>query len=138
MSYNKARAEKEWLKWKNDEEQQLRELGVDETIIQRLHTYDWEEFKSDRRFYEKLTDIEMYPSVEERPRNPHIVQEFFDDIENERLLTALQTEDGKTLEILLYKLDGYTNEEIAEKYGMSANAVKLRIWKFKKRLKKFL
>lgn len=40
MSYNKARAEKEWFRWKNAEEQQLRELGVDEEIIQRLHTYD--------------------------------------------------------------------------------------------------
>ena len=42
MSYNKARAEKKWLKWKETEEKQLRELGVDEEIIQRLHTYDWE------------------------------------------------------------------------------------------------
>lgn len=39
MSYNKARAEKKWIKWKNAEEQQLRELGVDEEIIQRCtHT----------------------------------------------------------------------------------------------------
>ena len=36
MSYNKAQAEKKWLKWKNAEEQQLREMGVDEEIIQRL------------------------------------------------------------------------------------------------------
>ncbi|MCD8357007.1 MAG: LuxR C-terminal-related transcriptional regulator [Clostridia bacterium] len=138
MSYNKARAEKEWLKWKNDEEQQLRELGVGEEIIQRLHSYDWEIFKLDRKFYEKLTDIEVHPAAEERPCNPHTVQGLLDEIEDERLLTALQTEDGRTLEILLYKLDGYTNEEIAERYGVSANAVKLRMWKFKKRLKKFL
>ena len=42
MAYNKARAEKEWLEWKNKEETQLRELGVDEDTIQFLHTYDWE------------------------------------------------------------------------------------------------
>ena len=40
MAYNKARAEKEWLEWKNKEETQLRELGVDEDTIQFLHTYD--------------------------------------------------------------------------------------------------
>lgn len=51
MSYNKARAEKEWLKWKEAEEKKLRELGVDEDTIQRLHTYDWEEFKKERRFW---------------------------------------------------------------------------------------
>ena len=29
MAYNKARAEKKWLKWKEAEEKKLRELGVD-------------------------------------------------------------------------------------------------------------
>ena len=47
MAYNKARAEKEWLEWKNKEETQLRELGVDEDTIQFLHTYDWEMFKAE-------------------------------------------------------------------------------------------
>lgn len=40
MAYNKAKAEQEWLRQKAAEEQQLRELGVDEEIIQHLHTYD--------------------------------------------------------------------------------------------------
>ena len=60
MSYNKARAERKWLKWKETEEKQLRELGVDEEIIQRLHVYDWEVFKSDRRFYERISALEAY------------------------------------------------------------------------------
>ena len=38
MAYNKARAEQEWLEWKESEEKKLRELGVDENTIQRLHT----------------------------------------------------------------------------------------------------
>ena len=50
MAYNKAKAEKEWLAWKEKEEAQLRKLGVDEDTIQRLHVYDWTVFKSDRRF----------------------------------------------------------------------------------------
>ena len=138
MSYNKARAEKEWLRWKNAEEQQLRELGVDEEIIQRLHTYDWEVFKSDRRYYEKLSDTSLYSVTEEKPRSLHTVQELLDEIENEHLFTALQAQDEMTLEIVLYKLDGYTNDDISKKCGISANAVKLRMWKFKKKLKKFL
>ena len=44
MSYNKARAEKKWYKWKEAEEKKLRELGVDEETVQRLHTYDGAEF----------------------------------------------------------------------------------------------
>ena len=138
MSYNKARAEKEWLRWKNAEEQQLRELGVDEEIIQQLHTYDWEVFKSDRRYYEKLSDTNLYSVTEEKPRSLHTVQELLDEIENEHLFTALQAQDEMTLEIVLYKLDGYTYDDISKKCGISANAVKLRMWKFKKKLKKFL
>ena len=138
MSYNKARAEKEWLRWKNAEEQQLRELGVDAEIIQRLHTYDWEVFKSDRRYYEKLSDTSLHSVTEERPRSLYTVQELLDEIENEHLFTALQAQDEMTLEIVLYKLDGYTNDDISKKCGISANAVKLRMWKFKKKLKKFL
>ena len=138
MSYNKARAEKEWLRWKNAEEHQLRELGVDEEIIQRLHTYDWEVFKSDRRYYEKLSDTSLYSVTEEKTRSLHTVQELLDEIENERLFTVLQAQDEMTLEIVLYKLDGYTYDDISKKCGISANAVKLRMWKFKKKLKKFL
>ncbi|MDY4443264.1 MAG: sigma-70 family RNA polymerase sigma factor [Butyricicoccus sp.] len=138
MSYNKARAEKEWLRWKNAEEQQLRELGVDEEIIQRLHTYDWEVFKSDRRYYEKLSDTSLHSVTEEKPRSLHTVQELLDEIENEHLFTVLQTQDEMTLEIVLYKLDGYAYDDISKKCGISANAVKLRMWKFKKKLKKFL
>ncbi|MDO4173935.1 MAG: sigma-70 family RNA polymerase sigma factor [Eubacteriales bacterium] len=138
MSYNKARAEKKWLKWKNAEEEQLRELGVDEEIIQRLHTYDWDVFKSDRRYYEKLSDTELYPVQKEKPHRIHTVQELLDEIENEYLLTALQSEDEMTLQIVLYKLDSYTNDEISKKCGISANAVKLRMWKFKKKLKNIL
>ena len=59
MAYNKARAEKEWLEWKNDEETKLRKLGVDEDTIQRLHAYDWEAFKADRRYRERNDESEQ-------------------------------------------------------------------------------
>lgn len=44
MAYNHRKAEIEWLNWKEKEEKQMRELGVDEDTIQRLHTYDWQQF----------------------------------------------------------------------------------------------
>ena len=53
MAYNKARAEKAWLKWKAKEEKHLRELGVNEDTIQRLHTYDWEMFKAERNYQQR-------------------------------------------------------------------------------------
>ena len=53
MAYNKARAEKKWLKWKEAEEKKLRELGVDEETIQRLHTYDWAQFNKERQYLQR-------------------------------------------------------------------------------------
>lgn len=53
MAYNKARAEKEWFEWKTKEEMQLRELSVDEDIIQCLHAYDWEMFKAERNYQQR-------------------------------------------------------------------------------------
>lgn len=41
MAYNKVKAEREWLHWKESEEKKLRKLGVDEETIQHLYTYDW-------------------------------------------------------------------------------------------------
>ena len=38
--YNYRSAEKDWLKWKEAEEKELREQGADEALIQRLHEYD--------------------------------------------------------------------------------------------------
>ncbi len=56
MAYNKARAEKQWLKWKEAEEQKLRELGVDEETIQRLHTYDWAQFNKERQYLQRQVE----------------------------------------------------------------------------------
>lgn len=34
----------------------MRDLGVDEATIQKLREYDWNDFNSERRFYEKLQE----------------------------------------------------------------------------------
>ena len=57
MAYNHRKAEIEWLNWKEKEEKQLRGMGVDEDTIQRLHTYDWQQFKAERNFYEWQSDM---------------------------------------------------------------------------------
>ena len=52
MAYNKAKEEYRWNQWKAEEEQILREQGVEEETIQKLREYDWEDFKAERRFRE--------------------------------------------------------------------------------------
>lgn len=138
MAYNKAWAEKKWIKWKNAEEQQLRELGVDEEIIQRLHTYDWEVFKSDRRFYEKLMDCAFEV---ERGYWPDMlfeeltVDSFLDSIEEEQIYQMLCSVDREMIQTLLMHLQGYSLHEIGQKVGISGNAVKKRLQRLKKKLK---
>ena len=46
MSFNYGREEKKWRLWKEAEEKELRDLGVDEETIEKLHNYDWAVFNS--------------------------------------------------------------------------------------------
>ena len=140
MAYNKARAEKEWLKWKEAEEKKLRELGVDEDTIQRLHTYDWAQFKSERRFLERWE--EWSPYVEwiaakdvELPVTD--TESLLDSVEDMELLRVLLKEDQLTLKIVLLKISGYLASEIAEKTGLSPTAVNLRVVRPRTKLAKF-
>lgn len=136
MAYNKAKAERQWLRWKEAEEKELRKLGVDEDAIQRLHTYDWAQFNKERQYLQR--QVEWSPFVDlisaqdiELPVED--TQALLDSIENAKLLRILSKEDKLTLQIILYKLQGYTSIEIAEKTGLTETAVRQRISRLKKK-----
>lgn len=141
MAYNKARAEKQWLKWKETEERKLRELGVDEDTIQRLHTYDWTQFNKERQYLQRQVEWSPYVdliSAQELELPVKDTESLLNSIEDMKLLHLLSKEDKLTLEILFMKMDGYGSKEISEKIGLSVNAIDLRIFKLKKKLKNFL
>ena len=101
MSYNKAKAEKEWLQWKEAEEKKLRELGVDEDTIQRLHTYDWVQFNKERRFLQRWDTWSPYVdqiSAQKLVLSEENEEHLLDSIENEKLL---YTENGIDKEYVL-------------------------------------
>lgn len=137
MSYNKARAEKEWLKWKEAEEKKLRELGVDEDTIQRLHTYDWEAFKKERNYHHwQIPDdpfIEQQAALEFEVDIDH-VDHLIDCIENPKLFRMLSSMDRLTLQILFYKIQGYTSTEIAKEINLTKDAIDKRISRLKKKI----
>ena len=141
MAYNKAKAEKEWIKWKETEEKKLRELGVDEETIQRLHTYDWAQFNKERQYLQRkvewFSDIELI-SAQDLMLPIENIESLLDNIENKTLLSVLQHTDKLTLEIIFMKIAGYNSKEISEKIGLSVNAIDLRIFKLKTKVKKFL
>ena len=139
MAYNKAKAERQWLRWKEAEEQELRKLGVDEDTIQRLHTYDWAQFNKERQYLQR--QVEWSPFVDlisaqdiELPVED--TQALLDSIEDTDLFSLLQNTDKLTLEVIFMKMNGYSSKEISEQTGLSVNAIDLRIFKLKKKLKK--
>lgn len=141
MAYNKAKAEREWLRWKEAEEKKLRELGVDEETIQHLHTYDWAQFNKERQYLQRQVEWSPYIdliSAQDLELPVEDTESLLDNIEDIELFSLLHTVDKLTLEILFMKMDGYGSKEISEKTGLSVNAIDLRIFKLKKKLKKFL
>lgn len=140
MAYNHRRAEREWRKWKDEEERQLRELGVDEDTIQRLHTYDWRQFKAERNFYEWQTA--MSEALEWTPQmdNDELknAADLLNNIENEDLLAILEKVDKLTLEMLVMRLSGYSTKQICRRLNVSTGTYYNRIERIRKKLKKFL
>ncbi len=140
MAYNKAREEKKWKQWKENEEQQLRSLGMDEDSIAELRRQDWEDFNSERRYREHLAASVEYPPVRtvEMPElEIRGVDSLLESVENEELLHILLAADKKTLRILLLKMMGYSTGEVAEKLRMPEQTVYTRLRRLRKKIKKF-
>ncbi|WP_195543641.1 sigma factor-like helix-turn-helix DNA-binding protein [Massiliimalia timonensis] len=135
MSYNKASAEKEWLKWKTAEEKKLRELGVDEDTIQCLHIYDWEAFKRERNYQRWNIQSEEYINQQTIEKFPEIknIEQLLDDIENPHLYKVLSSTDKLTLQIILYKIQGFNSLEIAKMTGLTETNVRQRLSRLKKK-----
>ena len=96
MAHNKAKAEREWIRWKEAEEKKLRELGVDEETIQRLHTYDWAQFNKERQYRQR--QVEWLPYVDwaaaqelELPMED--TESLLNSIEDTELLRILSNHD---------------------------------------------
>ncbi|MFR1336770.1 helix-turn-helix transcriptional regulator [Longicatena caecimuris] len=141
MAYNKAKEERKWRIWKEAEEKQMRSLGVDKDTIEKLRIYDWAIFNSDRRYYEKLQDTGTYlEEVAEDTTLPEIkmVNDFLDSIENQELYQVLIKVDKLTIQIALWKMDGYSSSEISEKCGLTVSAINFRLWHLRKKLKNIL
>ena len=95
----------------------------------------------DRRFYERSQEAGTYlETLAESERLPETktVDDLLDSIENPKLFQALIAVDRLTLQIALWKMDGYSSLEISKKCGLSVNAVNFRMWHLRKKLKNIL
>ena len=141
MAYNKAREEKKWRLWKEAEEKQLRNLGVDEDDIEKLRVHDWAIFNSDRRYYQRVQETGTYlDELAEDTTQPEVktVEDFLDSIENQHLYQVLIKVDRLTLQAILLQLQGYSVAEIAARLDMKEDAIYKRLKRLKEKIKKLL
>lgn len=75
MAFNKAKAEKQWRKWKEAEEEKLRQLGMNEESIQKLRQMDWEDFKEERRYREHLSPSQEKLNTGTQPETEYLLKE---------------------------------------------------------------
>ena len=59
-----------------------------------------------------------------------------DEIENEALFNLLRSADKETLQIVFFRMLDIPTEQIAEKMGLTPNAIYLRINRLKEKIKK--
>lgn len=140
MAFNKAKEERKWLNWKRTEEKQMRELGVSEDVIERIRKSDWTTFKAERCYYEKVisTDYIEYFSQQEYKKEYKTLEDFLNDIENQELYFILLSIDKISLNIIFYKIQGYSVHEISRILDLTENAVYKRIQHLKEKIKKVL
>lgn len=141
MAYNYQKEKRAWVIWKKAEEKQLRDLGVDEQVIQRLHSYDWMIFNQNRQFYRHQAEFKDYSNQNSEwllELTLTDVQAMLDNIDNQRLLQAITGLDIMSQKIIFYRIKGYRNPEIASLLGISNSSVETKWWRIRKKLKKFL
>lgn len=113
MAYNHGREDRKWRIWKEAEEKLLRECGVDEATIEQIRMADRADFNSNRRFYRWTNDVAEYledMAGRERQAEVGTVAELLEEIESENLYQVLVTVDGRTLKIVLLKMQGYSTK----------------------------
>ena len=131
MAYNHGREDRKWRIWKEAEEKLLRECGVDEATIEQIRMADRADFNSNRRFYRWTNDVAEYledMAGRERQAEVGTVAELLEEIESENLYQVLVTVDGRTLKIVLLKMQGYSTKDTP----VSCTPSMIFFWKIRK------
>ena len=136
---------------------QYEDAGMSIEVIQAMYEYDWSVFNAARSYQNHTQEIAA-PSFEqgEEAYSPlmnkyqeavsvtdtyHETKSCFawiGEIENEQLLTALETLKSEDLEIItMYAYEGYDITEISKVYGVSRPTISIKIKRITKFLKNF-
>ena len=157
MSFNKGyelkKFEAHWEKLRIE----YAAAGMTEEAIQKMYDYDRQQFNSERTFVERTQEFTA-PAYEgsEEEASPLMLRyqevitttdtyhetksrfEWIGEIENERLLSALEKLSEDDLKLLtLYTYEGYTVTEISKVFGVSQPTISIKIKRITNFLKKF-
>lgn len=140
MGFNYAKEVMKWKKWKKQEEEVLQSLGVDKKVIQQLHDYDWEIFKTERRIRRRQnpTFDSFFINIPYHDKKElKTIDDLLDEIENEAIFDYLSNTNHTTLNIILLKILGYSTVEISNILGISCSSIYKRVQRLKRNLKNF-
>ena len=136
---------------------QYEDAGMSIEVIQAMYEYDWSVFNAARSYQNHTQEIaapsfeqgeEAYSplmnkyqeaiSITEHYRETKSRFTWIGEIENERLLSALENLSEDDLKLLtLYAYEGYNESEISKVFNVSQPAIHKRIMKISIFLKKF-
>ena len=157
MSFNKGyelkKFEAHWEKLRIE----YAAAGMTEEVIQKMYDYDRQQFNSERTFVERTQEFTA-PAYEgsEEEASPLMLRyqevitttdtyhetkskfAWIGEIENERLLSALENLSEDDLKLLtFYAYEGYTVTEISKVLGVSQPTISIKIKRITNFLKKF-
>ena len=136
---------------------QYEDAGMSSAAIQAMYDYDWSVFNATRAYQNHTQEIaapsfeqseESYSPLMNKYREAISVTDTYHEtksrfawigeIENEQLLTALETLKTEDLEIItMYAYEGYDITEISKVYGVSRPTISIKIKRITKFLKNF-
>ena len=136
---------------------QYEDAGMSIEAIQAMYEYDWSVFNAARSYQNHTQEIaapsfeqgeEAYSPLMNKYQEAVSVTDTYHEtksrfawigeIENEQLLTALETLKTEDLEIItMYAYEGYDITEISKVYGVSRPTISIKIKRITKFLKNF-
>ena len=136
---------------------QYEDAGMSSEAVQAMYDYDWAAFNATRSYQNHTQEIatptfeqseESYSPLMNKYREAISVTEHYretksrftwiGEIENERLLSALENLKDEDLEIItMYAYEGYDITEISKVYGVSRPTISIKIKRITKFLKNF-
>ncbi len=146
MGFNYAKEKAEFDRQWAEIRKQYEELGMSQDVIEKIRSFDWDWFKSQRRYRNHLADLPEEMTVETiREASTETIpgdipaslgsdpRQWLDEIEDEQLVRKLMQLSKDDIALLTHLVfEEYTQSEIAQKESCSQMAVSKHLHKIRK------